>query len=205
MTDSASSSLPVSPAAERNKAPILAVLEQVFAGSRRVLEIGSGTGQHAVHFAAGLPALEWLASDQAQYCEVIAARLAEAALPNLHGPWELDVLRPWPALEFDAVFSANSAHIMHWEAVVAMFEGIGRALPVGGCFAQYGPFLRPGREPEPGNARFDAELRAADPGMGLRQLDALDALAGPLGLQRTALHDMPANNLLLVWERRHGG
>ncbi|MBT8447229.1 MAG: DUF938 domain-containing protein [Gammaproteobacteria bacterium] len=194
--------LPVSEAAERNKAPILAALETIFAPARRVLEIGSGTGQHAVHFAAGLSHLHWLASDRAENCAVIAARLAAAGMPNLTGPLNLDVQQAWPELDIDAVFSANTAHIMHWPAVVAMFEGVSLALPVGGRFVLYGPFIRPGRELETGNARFDNSLRAADPGMGLRELDSLEALAAPLAMARTGLHEMPANNLLLIWERQ---
>jgi cyclopropane fatty-acyl-phospholipid synthase-like methyltransferase len=180
-------------ACERNRGPILVVLKRIFKDRRAVLEIGSGTGQHAAYFAQELPHLAWQASDVADNLPGIRMWGVE--------PIELDVDRPFPHVEVDAVFSANTAHIMSWPQVERMFKGVGRLLPLGGLFALYGPFRYSGRPTSESNARFDAWLRAGDPASGVRNFEDVQALAEQCGL--TLLEDiaMPANNRLLVWRR----
>ena len=192
--------LPFSDACERNKDPILEVLRSAFADRRRVVEIGAGTGQHAVHFARQLPHLQWQPTDRAEYLPGLAARIAAEGPPNLASPVELDVLQqPWAAVRGDAVFSANTLHIMSWPAVEALFVGLPRLLEPGGVLAIYGPFKYAGRFTTGSNAAFDAMLRERDPQGGLRDFEAVDALAGAVGLKLFADHAMPANNQLLVW------
>jgi len=193
---------PFSESCEQNKQPILAVLREALAEARTVLEIGSGTGQHAVFFARELPQVSWYTSDQLEYHPGITAWLEEAALANVHGPFELDTRQgEWPALQIDAVFSANTAHIMDWPAVQAMFAGVGRLLPPGGLFCLYGPFNYGGRYSSESNARFDAWLRQRDPASGVRDFDDLDALARAAGLELQRDYEMPANNRTLVWRK----
>lgn len=193
---------PYSDACERNKEPILTVLREMFRAPGTVLEIGSGTGQHAVHFARHLPHLTWITADRADYLPGIRQWLDEAALPNLRGPLLLDVLQahwplegPLPALDY--VFSANTAHIMSWPAVEAMFAGAGARLKPGGRFALYGPFNRDGQFTSESNRAFDASLRERDPAMGIRDDRAIEELARRCGLALVADHAMPANNRLL--------
>ncbi len=192
---------PYAESCDQNREPILAVLAPLFRERRRLLEIGSGTGQHAVYFAAALPHLSWQCSDRAEHLSGIRLWIEEAALSNLPPPLELDVLKHWPAERFDAIFSANTAHIMGIDAVEAMFAGVGAHLEPGGVFALYGPFSRNGQHTSPSNARFDAWLRAQDPAMGVRDQRWLESLAAAQGLQRIAEHTMPVNNVTLVWER----
>ena len=192
--------LPFSEACERNKEPILAVLLEAFADCSRVVEIGAGTGQHAVHLARHLPHLEWQPTDRAEWLEGLAERIAAEGPPNLLAPVELDVLRePWPPVRGDAVFSANTLHIMSWPAVEALFAGLGRVLEPGGVLAVYGPFKYRGAFTTPSNAEFDAMLRERDPESGVRDFEAVKALAELAGLALQADHPMPANNQLLVW------
>lgn len=199
------SPLPFSEAAERNKAPILAVLEQWLTQPGRVLEIGAGTGQHAEHFARAMPQLVWQATDTGAYMPGLVARIRQADLPNLPPPLDLDVTRPaWPVATFDHVYSANTAHIMHWPAVEALFAGVGGGLRADGLFFLYGPFHRDGVPTSESNARFDADLRAKDPGMGIRDSTVLDRLAIAAGLVPVADVAMPANNRLLIWRRVAG-
>ncbi|MBW3566565.1 MAG: DUF938 domain-containing protein [Proteobacteria bacterium] len=193
--------LPVSPACERNKDPILDRLRFLFAKTDRVLEIGSGTGQHAVHFAAHMPWLEWTCSDRAEYRDVLRARCDSVQLDNLHGPLELDVMQDWPAIEVDAVFSANTAHIMAWSAVELMFEGVGRLLAGGGLFVLYGPFHYGGEPTSAGNAAFDRELVARGNGEGIRDVAMIQQLAAQHRMNLIADLAMPANNRLLAMER----
>jgi SAM-dependent methyltransferase len=191
-----------SPASERNRGPILEALLPLLANCRQVLEIGSGTGQHAVHFAAAQPWLQWQPSDLPQNHDSILAWMEEAKLPNLLLPLKLDVAAgPWPAGLFDAVYTANTSHIMSWEEVQAMFDGVGRVLAPGGVLCIYGPFKRGGRATSAGNAEFDALLKARAPHMGLRDAEAVDALARRQGLTPLADIAMPANNCLLAWRR----
>ena len=192
--------LPFSEACERNKEPILAVLREAFADRRRVVEIGAGTGQHAVHFSRHLPHVAWQPTDRAEWLEGLAARVAAEGPPNLLPPVELDVLHePWPAVRGDAVFSANTLHIMSWPAVEALFAGLGRILEPGGVLAVYGPFRYRGAFTTRSNAEFDAMLRERDPASGVRDFEVVDALAVAAGLALQADHAMPANNQLLVW------
>jgi cyclopropane fatty-acyl-phospholipid synthase-like methyltransferase len=191
-----------SAACERNREPILAVLREAFANVHRVLEIGSGTGQHAVNFAAQLPQLVWQTSDLPHNHASILAWLQEAALPNLLPPLTLDVASgEWPVGPYDAVFSANTCHIMAWQEVRAMFDGIGRVLQPGGAVCIYGPFNYAGKFSSASNAQFDAALKAQAPHMGIRDFEAVNRLAEEHGLTLIADHAMPANNRLLQWQR----
>jgi len=185
-----------------NRAPILAVLRAVFADRSRVLEIGSGTGQHAVYFAPELPHLNWQTADVPQHHAGIRLWLAEAALPNVLLPLELDVNRTeWHSGRYDAVFSANTLHIMSWPEVERLFAGIGAVLESGGVLAIYGPFNINGAFTSESNARFDAWLKARDPASGVRDFEAVDALARAQGLVLQQDVAMPANNRTLVWRR----
>ena len=191
---------PFSEASEQNKAPILAVLTEVFASRWRVLEIGSGTGQHAVYFAAHLPHLTWIPSDLPDNHPGIKAWLDEAALSNIDPIVALDVRQnDWGELCADAVFSANSAHIMDWDSVQAMFAGVGALLPEGGVFALYGPFSYGGQHTSPSNARFDAWLKQMDPTQGVRDFEDLNRLAVRAGMGLQQDTPMPVNNRTLVW------
>lgn len=200
---------PYSPACERNREPILSLLREHFADRRHVLEIGSGTGQHAVHFAAAMPWLAWQCSDRTEYLPGIRLWLGEAGLANTPAPVELDVARrPWPAPpqrpepdRFDAAYSANTLHIMSWREVEAFFAGIDAALADDARLAVYGPFNYGGAFTSDSNAAFDASLKARDPAMGIRDFEAVDALARAIGLRLVKDAPMPANNRLLLWHR----
>lgn len=192
---------PFSEACENNKGPILEVLREAFSDRSAVLEIGSGTGQHAVHFAAALPHLRWQTSDLVAHHAGIRLWLQEAGLPNLQPPLALDVTQPqWPS-GFDAVFTANTSHIMPWSVVEVMFERIGQLLPIGGRFCQYGPFNYGGEYTSESNARFDQWLKQVDPARGIRNFEAIEALANRAGLALEADHALPANNRLLHWRK----
>ena len=183
-----------------NRDPIFAVLAPRLGDCSRLLEIGSGTGQHAVYFAPRLPHLIWQTSDRVDSHPGIHAWLDDAALDNVLRPLALDVLGDnWPTGPYDAVFSANTAHIMPMDAVAAMFRGVERALAVGGRFLLYGPFSYAGRHTAPSNARFDAWLKERDPLMGIRDVDWLQGLAADAGMQLDADVAMPVNNRILVW------
>ncbi|OYY60479.1 MAG: methylase, partial [Hydrogenophilales bacterium 28-61-11] len=169
---------PYSESCEQNREPILAVLREAFADRRRLLEIGSGTGQHAVYFAPELPQLVWQTADVRAYHPGIHAWLDEAALPNVLPPLELDVNQThWHSGRYDAVFSANTLHIMGWPEVVRFFAGVGNVLEPGGVLVVYGPFNYNGQFTSDSNARFDAWLKARDPASGVRDFEAVDALA----------------------------
>lgn len=189
------------PACERNRDPILGVLRQHFADRRTVLEIGSGTGQHAVHFAQALPHLHWQATDRADNLPGIRRWLDEAALPNIPPPLELDVRAAWPQQNYDALFSANTLHIMGWAEVERMFSSLPAVAAPDAVLAIYGPFNVGGRPTSDSNAAFDAALRTADPQRGLRDVEAVDALALDVGFILQQDHAMPANNRCLVWRR----
>jgi len=187
---------------EQNKSPILAILRVEFSHTQRVLEIGSGTGQHAVHFARHLSHLHWQTSDRCEYHASINAWIGENRLENISAPLELDVTAQWPRRTFDGVFSANTTHIMHWPAVRCMFAGIGRLLENNGVFCLYGPFNYSNRYTSASNERFDGWLKGRDPASGIRNFEDLDTLARADGLRLQADHEMPANNRLLVWVKR---
>jgi cyclopropane fatty-acyl-phospholipid synthase-like methyltransferase len=194
--------LAFSEACERNKQPILGKLRDELTGSSRVLEIGSGTGQHAVHFARHLRHLEWQPTDRAIHLRDLADRIAEEGTANLLAPLELEVVQePWPPVAANAVYSANTLHIMSWPEVEAFFSGVGRLLAAGGVLVVYGPFRYAGRFTSESNAGFDRSLRDRDPASGIRDIEAVNRLAAAQDLVLTADHAMPANNQLLVWGR----
>lgn len=192
---------PFAPACERNQAPILDVLKLYFPSRRRVLEIGSGTGQHAVCFAPAFPDTLWQTSDRAENLPGIRSWLDEAALPNLPPPLTLDVTGPWPTERFDAVFTANSLHIMPWSAVEQCFSGIARVLEPDGVLAVYGPFNYDGAYTSDSNREFDGWLKQRSALSAIRDFEAVDALAGEIGCKLVKDHAMPANNRLLAWRR----
>jgi cyclopropane fatty-acyl-phospholipid synthase-like methyltransferase len=195
---------PFSESCERNKEPILTVLRETFDHPGDVLEIGSGTGQHAVYFAAALPHLQWQTSDLPASHGGILAWLEQAQLSNLPPPLELDVTRDWPRGPFDYVFSANTLHIMGWPEVIRFFAGVGETLKSGGRLAVYGPFNYGGRYTSESNARFDDWLKGRDSRSGIRDFEEVDALAQGAGLHLLMDRAMPANNRILVWEMRLG-
>lgn len=194
---------PFAESCEQNRAPIQAVLEKVFADRTRVLEIASGTGQHAVYFGQALPHLTWQTSELAINHAGIQAWLDEAALPNVLPPLDIDVNAPeWPLTgEVDAIFNANTVHIVAWPAVERLFAGIGRVLANGGIVCLYGPFNYDGRFTSESNARFDAWLKNRDPNSGVRDFEAINRLAAAQGLQLLQDIAMPSNNRSLVWQR----
>jgi cyclopropane fatty-acyl-phospholipid synthase-like methyltransferase len=193
---------PYSESCDQNREPILAVLRDVFADRSQLLEIGSGTGQHAVYFAPELPHLLWQTADVAQYHPGIRLWLAEAALPNVLAPIALDVNDSgWHGGRYDAVFSANTLHIMSWPEVERFFAGVGVVLAPGGVLVVYGPFNYNGTYTSDSNARFDAWLKQRDPASGVRDFEAVDALAKTQGLVLQQDIAMPANNRSLVWQK----
>lgn len=193
--------MPWSAAAEGNAAPILEILRCEFRNCSDVLEIGSGTGQHAVRFASELCRLRWQTSDLDENHAGIVARLAHAGLTNVLAPISLDVTRADIKAHFDAVFSANTAHIMNFDAVLRMLALASRVLRSGGVFCLYGPFRRFGKFNTPSNARFDASLRSRHAGMGIRDLEDLDEACVDLGLHRSSLYAVPSNNLVVIWKK----
>jgi cyclopropane fatty-acyl-phospholipid synthase-like methyltransferase len=192
----------ISEACERNKGPILRILAEAFAHSHAVLEIGSGTGQHAVHFATHLPHLAWQPSDRGEYLPGLRERISQQGPSNLLPAIELDVReQPWKIQGVDAMFTANTLHIMEWDAVEDFFRGVGAVLSTPGVLCIYGPFRYRGDYTSPSNAEFDRYLKARDPNSGLRNFEDVNILAGRQGLLLLADHDMPANNQLLVWHK----
>ena len=193
---------PFSEACERNREAILTVLTDVLAGTRTLLEIGTGTGQHAVFFGRTLPHIQWQTSDLPESSAGINLWLESDGSDNVLAPITLDVTTTdWHHKRYDAVFSANTVHIMGWPAVGAMFTGVGKVLNKNGRFCLYGPFNSGGRYTSESNAQFDAWLKARDPHSGIRNLEDLDALATRAGMQRLGDYPMPANNRIIVWQR----
>ena len=189
-----------SEACEQNKDPILAVIRKTFRSAQHVLEIGSGTGQHAVYFAQQLPHLQWQTSDLPSSHDSIKSWIDAAGLDNVLPPLTLDVVTgPWQGQDYDGVFSANTAHIMSWPMVESMFAGVGRVLRPGASLCLYGPFNYNNTYTSESNERFDDWLKSRDPDSGIRNFEDLDALAAGNGLQLQADHEMPVNNRLLVW------
>lgn len=193
---------PYADSCDRNRDPILGVIAPLLADKQAVLEVGSGTGQHAIYFATRMPHLVWHISDRNENHEAIKLWLDEAELDNVRSPIELDVLRgEWPEIDVDAVFSANTAHIMHWQDVVAFFAGVGRLLKMDGLFILYGPFSFAGQHTSDSNAMFDRRLKQRDPLMGVRDFDDLDALAQKAGMEFQHDYALPANNHILLWRK----
>jgi len=193
---------PHSAACERNRDPILSVLQVHFSDREHVLEIGSGTGQHAAYFAKMLPMLTWQASDQAENLPGIRLWLDEATLRNTPPPLEFDVNRHWPDARYDAVFSANTLHIMSWEEVRTLFAKLPAIATADAKLAIYGPFNYDGRYTSDSNRDFDASLKQRAPHMGIRDFEAVNALAHAAGFALIDDVPMPANNRCLVWQRQ---
>ncbi|NOG72747.1 DUF938 domain-containing protein [Roseicella sp. DB1501] len=192
------------PATQRNRDPILAVLRHALPAAGLVLEVSSGSGEHAVHFAAALPGLTWQPSDPDPAARAsIAAWAAEARLPNLRPPLALDAAaEQWPIDRADAVVCINMIHIAPWAAGLGLLRGAARRLPSGGPLILYGPYRQGGRHTAPSNAAFDAGLRAQDPAWGVRDLEAVAEAAAVAGFGAPEVVAMPANNLTLVFRRR---
>jgi cyclopropane fatty-acyl-phospholipid synthase-like methyltransferase len=197
--------LPFSAACERNKAPILEVLRLRFADRTQVLEVGSGTGQHAVHFARQLGHLIWHPTEQLAYLADLTERVKVEGSANLRVPTLLDVRQAvWPVRGVDAMFTANTLHIMSWAEVMALFNGMGSVLTPGGVLCIYGPFRYAGRYTSDSNQEFDRMLQERDPQSGLRDIEAVSLLAEQYGLNLDADFDLPANNRLLVFTKEPG-
>jgi hypothetical protein len=197
-----------SPAAERNKQPILEVLQQVLPEHGLALEIASGTGQHVAWFARHLPHWTWQPTDaDAPALNSIDAHIAQGRLANVRAPLLLDVMSPvWLPMDtppFDAIYCANMLHISPWETCAALMQGSARHLAADGKLLTYGPYLEDEVVTSFGNIAFDADLRAQNADWGLRRRENVEAEARKAGLRLAFRHDMPANNLLLVWQRAH--
>jgi hypothetical protein len=192
------------PATARNREPIAAVLWAELPPSGLVLEVASGTGEHCAHFAPLFPALDWQPTDpDPQSLASIAAWAESAACPKIRPPLALDASAPdWPVAHANAMLCVNMVHISPWEATLGLLDGAARLLAPGAPLILYGPYLREGVETAPSNRAFDADLRRRDPRWGLRAIEAMDAAAAERGLARTALHEMPANNIMPVYRRR---
>jgi len=198
------SELPYSAACARNREPILAVLRTHFADRHDVLEIGSGTAQHAVYFACALPHLRWQTSDMCENLPGIRSRLDAEGPGNVLLPFLFDVAHgpSWPTVRYDALFSANTLHIMSWREVEALFAGLDRITTADAKLAIYGPFNYAGQYTSASNAAFDRELKLRAPHMGIRDTVAVDALAQAAGFVLIDDVAMPANNRTRIWERR---
>jgi cyclopropane fatty-acyl-phospholipid synthase-like methyltransferase len=199
--------LPFSQACENNKQPILEVLQIELQGFNHVLEIGSGTGQHSVHFAPNLPELQWQTSDViSNHRHIIAWHHAYPA-PNLYAPLAFDLstdavpVNSQLNLPYDAIFTANTLHIISWALVERLFALAGDALPTDGKLIVYGPFNEDGKYTSEGNQRFDAMLRAGNPDSGIRHKEDIVSLASEHHLQLNNTYAMPANNHLLVFQK----
>jgi SAM-dependent methyltransferase len=195
-----------SPAVVRNKDPILTVLRKVLPRHGTVLEIASGTGEHAAYFAAAIPELVWQPTDRdSDSLRSIAAHQRAAVQPNLLPPVELDVAAAdWPVVAADAVLAINMVHISPWSSTLGLMTGAERILGRGGVLYLYGPYKEAGRPLAPSNAAFDQSLRERDPEWGLRDLDDVCRLAASHGLELARRIEMPANNLSLVFRRQQG-
>lgn len=191
------------PATLRNRDAILSILRDALPPSGLVLEVASGSGEHAIHFAAAMPALDWQPSDpDPAALASIAAWRAEAGLPNLRAPILLDAAGDWPVDRADAILCINMVHISSWDATLGLMRGAGRALPPGGLLYLYGPYIRDDVETAPSNLAFDASLKARDPRWGLRRLEHVVAAAEAQGLRFDRLVEMAANNLSVIFRRR---
>lgn len=191
------------PATLRNRDAIADILQQALPNAGLVLEVASGSGEHAIHFAERFPTLIWQPSDHDPVaCASIAAWAADAALPNIQPPLALDASSPlWPVDRADAILCINMIHISPWAATLGLLDGAARLLDDGGPLIVYGPFLKSDIETAPSNLAFDAQLRERDPAYGIRAVEDIDAEAQKRGMERVACHIMPANNLTLIYRR----
>lgn len=193
---------PFSQACENNKDPILSVLKRVFDSPCEVLEIGSGTGQHAVYFAEHLPHVTWQPSDQAIHLPGIDLWINEAKLRNIKNPLTLDINQKlWPVSEIDAVFTANTLHILSWKSVQVFIESLGTVMRPGAIFCSYGPFNVNGKYTSESNAFFDTWLKEQNPLSAIRDLESVTSLASDAGMKLKENIEMPANNKLLIWKK----
>ena len=194
--------IPHSDACERNKGPILEVLREAFADCTHVLEIGSGTGQHAIHFALAMPGIVWQPSELPDAMPALRKRIFNEGPSNLRAPVVIDVTAPpWDVRLVDGIFTANTLHIMHWQQVASFFAGLRAVAKPGAVLAVYGPFRYRGQYTSGSNQSFDAMLRSRDPGSGIRDFEAVDALARDAEFSIVRDYPMPANNQTLVWKR----
>ncbi|MAY02676.1 MAG: methylase [Gammaproteobacteria bacterium] len=193
---------PFSQACENNKQPILDVIAEYFQAGKRILEIGSGTGQHAVHFCQHLPGIYWIPSEIPENMEIIKAGLAGALPDNIETPITLDVRdQPWPVSELDGLFSANCLHIMDGKFVPDFFRGAGESMRHGAYLCVYGPFKYKGEFTTESNARFDLWLKERDPVSGIRDFESVNELANSNGFSFVRDIGMPANNQMLIWRK----
>ncbi|HIB28486.1 MAG TPA: DUF938 domain-containing protein [Candidatus Thioglobus sp.] len=190
-----------SPSCDQNRDPILEIIKPLLSTAKSVLEVGSGTGQHCVYFAKELPHLTWQASDQAMYLPSINAWINDEKLANTPNTLTLNVCDNWPDKTYDAIFSANTAHIMSWEMVLDFFKGVGTSLNADGLFILYGPFNYNGQYTSQSNANFDLWLAQQNPHSAIRDFEALNNLAKEAGLTLLKDYQMPANNRILVWQK----
>lgn len=194
---------PYAGSCDQNKDPILSVLKALLVGKQEVLEIGTGTGQHAIYFAEKLPHLIWQCSDQAQYHQGIQLWLNDAKLDNVLSPLPLNVSHDqWPEKQYDAIYTANVMHIMSWKNVEDLFTHGSKCLKTGGKMICYGPFNYSGQYTSEGNARFDQHLKASDPLSGIRDVDDLTRLATENSLTLVKDYEMPVNNRILLWQKQ---
>lgn len=191
-----------SPSCDQNKKPILEAIGPYLTHQKNLLEIGSGTGQHAVFFAKNLPDINWQASDQYTHLDSINSWISDENLDNTPKPIELDVSSTWPNIMFDAVFSANTTHIMSWDMVCDFFTGVGNVLESGGLFLLYGPFNYNNAYTSESNARFDLWLKQQNIQSAIRDFEKLNALAKDANMELIDDIKMPANNRTLVWKKR---
>jgi len=193
----------LSASSERNKDPILDVLKRVLPENGLVLEVASGTGQHAVHFASAIPHLKWQPSDiNPEFRASQDAWRAEANLANLHPSVHLDVTeKSWPVVAADAIVNSNMIHIAPWQVCIGLLDGAARLLPQGGVLFMYGPYRINGEHTADSNARFDRSLRMRDPSWGIRDLDEVISEAASRGLEHVETVQMPANNLSVVYRK----
>lgn len=192
---------PFSPSADRNKEPILNALKSELSANQRVLEIGSGTGQHACYFAAALPNIIWQPTELKQNISTISGWINEENIENILEPKELDVdAHPWPVMSADVCFSSNMFHIVSMHSIRSIFSGCKAALEDDGKLCVYGPFSIDGQHTSASNKHFDQQLRASDPNSGIRDLSELDEIAQQSGFNACRRIAMPANNFLVVWE-----
>lgn len=192
---------PFSQACENNKPQILSVLLTSLQRSKHLLEVGSGTGQHAVHFAANMPWLTWQTSDVIDNHQGINLWLNDFPAKNLYAPIELDLNNPWPIKQVDAIYTANTLHIVSWQLVQAFFQGVERHLSAEGKLCIYGPFNYQGKFTSDSNAAFDLWLKERDAQSGIRDIEAIIELALQAGLHLENDHEMPANNRLLIFKK----